>query len=372
MSKLFEPIALRDLTLINRIVVSPMCQYSARDGSATNWHWAHLGSLALSGAALLCLEATAVAPEGRITPGCLGLWSDENEAALAPLVAMLREAAPIKLAIQLGHAGRKGSSAAPWDGGGLLPPERGGWLPVAPSAVAHATGEAPPNALDRDGLTRLRAAFAQAAARAARLGFDAIEIHMAHGYLLHEFLSPAANRRDDEYGGSLANRMRFPLEVFDVVRAAFPAERPVGARVSATDWLDDEPSWTIAQTVELARELKARGCDWIDVSSGGISPRQKIALGPGYQVPFAEIVRTESGLPTIAVGLITDAHQAEAIVRDGRADMVALARAFLYDPRWAWHAAAALGGRVHGPRQYWRALPRDVAPIFGDIRFGQR
>jgi 2,4-dienoyl-CoA reductase-like NADH-dependent reductase (Old Yellow Enzyme family) len=372
MSRLFEPISFRGLTLPNRIMVSPMCQYSARDGSATAWHHAHLGSLALSGAGLLCVEATAVTPEGRITPGCLGLWSDANEAALAPIVAMLREVAPIKLAIQLAHAGRKGSSREPWHGGQQIPVGQGGWIAEAPSAVPHAEHEVPPRALARDDLRRLREAFAAAARRAERLGFDAIEIHMAHGYLLHEFLSPVSNRRDDEYGGSLANRMRFPLEVFDAVRAAFPSARPVGVRVSATDWLDGEESWTLEQTIELARQLKARGCDWIDVSSGGISPRQRIALGAGYQVPFADAVRRATGVPTVAVGLITEPAQAEAIVADGRADMVALARGFLYDPRWPWHAAAALGGTVQAPRQYWRALPRGCAPIFGDIAFGQR
>jgi 2,4-dienoyl-CoA reductase-like NADH-dependent reductase (Old Yellow Enzyme family) len=372
MPRLFQPISFRALSLPNRIMVSPMCQYSARDGSASAWHHAHLGSLALSGAGLLCVEATAVSPEGRITPGCLGLWSDANEAALEPIVAMIREAAPVGLAIQLAHAGRKGSSREPWNGGRQLPVEQGGWMAEAPSAIVHADGEVPPRALSRDDVARLREAFANATRRAARLGFDAIEIHMAHGYLLHQFLSPVANRRNDEYGGSVTNRMRFPLEVFDAVRAAFPAERPVGVRVSGTDWLEGEASWTLEDTVELALQLKARGCDWIDMSSGGISPRQKIAPGPGYQVPLAEAVRRSTGLPTIAVGLITEPAQAEAIIAEGRADMVALARGFLYDPRWAWHAAAALGGTVQAPRQYWRALPRGTAPIFGDIAFGQR
>jgi 2,4-dienoyl-CoA reductase-like NADH-dependent reductase (Old Yellow Enzyme family) len=374
MPKLFEPISLRGLTVPNRIMVSPMCQYSAVEGSASAWHFAHLGSLALSGAGLVCVEATAVTPEGRITPGDLGLYSDENERALRAVLEVMRAAAPVKLAIQLSHAGRKGSSHAPWDGGKLIPPQSGGWLPEAPSAMPHAEGEAAPRALRLDELPRLRAAFAVSTERAARLGFDALELHCAHGYLLHQFLSPVSNRRDDAYGGSLANRMRFPLEVFDAVRAAFPADRPVGVRVSATDWLEgtEAESWTVESTVEFARALKERGCDWIDVSSGGLSPRQKIVLGPGYQVPFAEIVRTETGLPTIAVGLITDARQAEAIIEAGRADIVALARGFLYDPRWPWHAAAALGGTVAGPRQYWRALPREAGSIFGDISFGQR
>jgi 2,4-dienoyl-CoA reductase-like NADH-dependent reductase (Old Yellow Enzyme family) len=374
MPRLFEPITLRGLTLPNRIMVSPMCQYSAVDGNATDWHVAHLGSLALSGAGLLCVEATAVTAEGRITQGDLGLYSDDNERALGRVVETIRAAAPVKLAIQLGHAGRKASSHAPWEGGKLVPVGQGGWLPSAPSAVPHADGEPAPRAFAADELPRLREAFADAARRATRLGFDAIELHCAHGYLLHQFLSPVSNRRDDAYGGSLANRMRFPLEAFDAVRAAFPADRPVGVRVSATDWLEGSVAecWTVESTIEFGRALKARGCDWLDVSSGGISPRQKITVGPGYQVPLAEIVRAETGLPTIAVGLITEPRQAEAILEAGRADMVALARAFLYDPRWPWHAAAALGGQVDGPRQYWRSLPREAGPIFGNITSGQR
>jgi 2,4-dienoyl-CoA reductase-like NADH-dependent reductase (Old Yellow Enzyme family) len=313
-----------------------------------------------------------VTREGRITPGCLGLWDDTCEAALAPVVRLIRTTSPIRLAMQLAHAGRKGSSRPPWEGGRLLAPGDGGWLPEAPSAIAHAPGEAAPRALSRDELRRLREAFADAARRAARLDFDALEVHMAHGYLLHQFLSPVSNRRDDEYGGDLAGRMRFPLEVFEAVRSVFPADRPVGVRVSATDWLDGEDSWTPAQTLELARQLQARGCDWLDVSSGGISPRQKIDLRPGYQVPFAQALRQATGMTTIAVGLITEPQQAEDIVASGQADMVALARGVLYDPRWPWHAAAALGGVVAGPRQYWRGLPKAAAHIFGDISFSQR
>ncbi len=372
MAALFEPLPLRSLLLPNRIMVSPMCQYSAVEGCATAWHHAHLLCLAGSGASLLCVEATAVTREGRITPGCLGLWDDTCEAALAPVVRLIRTTSPIRLAMQLAHAGRKGSSRPPWEGGRLLPPEEGGWVPEAPSSVAHAPDEAPPRELARDELPGLREAFAEAARRAARLDFDALEVHMAHGYLLHEFLSPVANRRRDDYGGDLAGRMRFPLEVFDAVRAAFPADRPVGVRVSATDWLDDEDSWTPAQTLELARQLQSRGCDWIDVSSGGISPRQKVAAGPGYQAPFAQALREATGMTTIAVGLITEPQQAEDIVASGQADMVALARGMLYDPRWPWHAAAVLGGVVPGPRQYWRGLPKAAAHIFGDISFSQR
>lgn len=372
MPALFEPLSLRGLPLANRIVVSPMCQYSAVDGCATAWHDAHLLSLAGSGAALLCLEATAVTRDGRITPGCLGLWDDACAAALQPVLQRVRATAPIKLALQLAHAGRKASSHVPWDGGQLIPVAQGGWLPRAPSAVPHGQDEPPPAPLTRDELSRLREDFAEAARRAAQLGFDALELHMAHGYLLHQFLSPVANRRDDEFGGTLAGRMRFPLQVFDAVRSAFPADRPVGVRVSATDWLDSEASWTLEQTIALAQALRERGCDWIDVSSGGISPRQRIAPAAGYQVPFAQAVRQATGLPTMAVGLITEPQQAEAIVAEGRADLVALGRAMLYDPRWPWHAAAALGGTVQGPPQYWRALPRAAAHIFGDIAFGQR
>jgi len=376
MSKLFTSFALRDLELANRIVVSPMCQYSAVDGSPSDWHWAHLGSLALSGAGLLCIEATAVTPQARITPGDLGLYSDANEQGLAAVLRMIRAVAPIRVAVQLAHAGRKGSSREPWNGGRLLPEGEGGWRAEAPSAVPHAPDEAPPRALERADLARLRAAFASAAARAARLGVDAIELHAAHGYLLHQFLSPVSNRRSDEYGGSLENRMRFPLEVFDAVRGAFPSERPVGVRISATDWLEEieppSPSWTLEQSLVFARALKARGCDWIDVSSGGASPQQKIKPGPGYQVPFAEIVRSEVGLATMAVGMITEPRQAEAIVAEGRADLVALARGMLFDPHWPWRAAAELGGTVVGPRQYWRALPREAGAIFGPLTFGQR
>ncbi len=375
MSKLFSPFSLRALEIQNRIVVSPMCQYSASDGSPTDWHWAHLGSLALSGAGLLCIEATAVTAEGRITSGDLGLYSDSNEEGLAAILRMIRAVAPIRVAMQLAHAGRKASSREPWNGGQQLSPAEGGWTAEAPSAVPHAATETAPRALGRADLTRLREAFASATVRAARLGVDALELHAAHGYLLHEFLSPVANRRDDEYGGPIENRMRFPLEVFDAVRAAFPAERPVGVRISATDWLEEsaaEPSWTLEQSLAFARELKARGCDWIDVSSGGVSPRQKIRPGPGYQVPFAEIIRSETGLATIAVGLITEPRQAEAIVAEGRADLVALARGMLFDPRWPWRAAVELGGSVTAPRQYWRAPPREAGPIFGSPTFGQR
>ena len=372
MPDLFDPIKLRGLTLANRIVISPMCQYSAVDGNATDWHKAHLSSLALGGAGMVCFEATAVAQEGRITPGCLGLWNDDNEAALADVIKTVRAASSTKLAIQLGHAGRKASSAAPWDGGQLITVEKGGWTPSAPSAVSHKENEPVPQAIAADDLPRIKDAFVEAAQRAVRLGFDAIELHAAHGYLLHQFLSPIANQRTDDYGGSLENRMRFPLAVFQAVRAVLPEDMPLGVRVSATDWVDDQPSWTPDQTAVFGQRLKVLGADWIDVSSGGVSPRQQIPVGPGYQVHLADMIKREVGLPSMAVGLITTAQQAQQIVAEGQADMVALGRAALYDPRWAWHAAAELDRQVEGPPQYWRSLPAGKNRVFGDTTFGMR
>ncbi|NTZ08046.1 NADH:flavin oxidoreductase/NADH oxidase [Burkholderia metallica] len=370
MTALFSPFTLRGVTLPNRIVISPMCQYSAERGEATDWHMIHLGHLALSGAGLLCIEATAVEPDGRITHGDLGLWDDVTEAALKPVLAAIRKHSPVRVAMQLSHAGRKASSAAPWEGGQLVPVADGGWLPHGPSAVPHKDGETPPLALDAAGLNRIREAFAASARRAARLGIDAIEVHAAHGYLLHQFLSPLANRRTDEYGGSRENRMRFPLEIFEIVRAAFPEDRPVGVRVSATDWV--EGGWELDDTIAFAHELKRRGCDWIDVSSGGVSPLQKIPLSPGYQVPFAQAVKRAVGMPTIAVGLINDPEHANRLIEAGDADLVAMARAMLYDPRWPWHAAAELGAQVTAPPQYWRSQPREHKALFGDVAFGQR
>ncbi|WP_426437899.1 NADH:flavin oxidoreductase/NADH oxidase [Bradyrhizobium genosp. P] len=370
MSTLFSPIELRGLKLANRIMVSPMCQYSADDGSANDWHFTHINMLALSGAAMFCIEATHVEDIGRITPGCLGLYSDANEAALKPILASVRKRSKAAVAMQLAHAGRKGSSQRPWEGGQLIPIAQGGWQTVAPSAVPHKDGEAAPVALDDAGLKRIREAFVASAKRAARLGIDALELHGAHGYLLHQFLSPISNKRTDQYGGSLENRMRFPLEVFDAVRAVFPGRKPVGVRVSATDWV--EGGWDVPQTIEFAKELEKRGVDWIDVSSGGISPLQQIPLGPGYQVPAAEAVKEATGVTTMAVGLITEARQAEEIVSSGKADMVTLARGMLYDPRWGWHAAAALGGEVTAPPQYWRSQPSTQKALFGTTTFGAR
>ena len=371
MPALFQSLKIGSLELDNRIVIAPMCQYSATDGNAGDWHLIHLGHLALSGAGLMIVEATAVTEEGRITPADLGLYSDANEAALGRVMAAVRANADIKVGIQLAHAGRKASSRTPWDGGQQIPSAGAdGWVTVAPSAVPHSPGEEPPHALDAAGLARLRDAFAAAAVRSARLGIDAIEIHAAHGYLLHQFLSPLANRRTDAYGGSLDNRMRFPLEVYDVVRAAFPADRPVWVRLSATDWVDG--GWDLDSSVAFAQALASRGCAAIHVSTGGVSPQQKIAPGAGYQVPHAARIKAESGLPTIAVGLITEPEQAEAIVAGGQADAVALARAMLYDPRWPWHAAAKLGAQVKAPKQYWRSQPREYKDLFEGASVGQR
>jgi len=363
MSQLFTPLQLGGITLPNRIMIAPMCQYTADNGSATDWHMIHLGQMALSGAGLLIVEATAVSPEGRISSEDLGLYSDANEGALARVVSAVRRYSPIKLAVQLAHAGRKASTAVPWLGGKQIPAEApDGWRTVAPSALPFHETDLPPVALDRAGLDQVRADFVAAARRAVKLGFDGVELHLAHGYLMHQFLSPLSNRRQDEYGGSLANRMRFPLEVYDAVRAVLPAGLPLWVRVSATDWVDG--GWDLDSTVALGHELKQRGCAAIHVSSGGLHPAQQIKLGPGYQVQFAHRIRAETGLTTIAVGLITDPLQAEAIIADGQADAVALARGMLYNPRWPWHAAAELGGQVEAPKQYWRAQPHHVKDLF--------
>jgi 2,4-dienoyl-CoA reductase-like NADH-dependent reductase (Old Yellow Enzyme family) len=363
-SKLFAPLRLGGLTLPNRIVIAPMCQYSADgEGSATDWHLQHLGNLSHSGAGLLIIEATAVTAEGRISPVDLGLWNDANEAALERVLAGVRPYSDMPISIQLAHAGRKASTRVPWEGNAQIAPDEAiGWQTEAPSPMPYAESENPPVALNKAGLARIRDAFAEAARRSARLGIDLVEIHAAHGYLLHEFLSPLSNCREDEYGGSLENRLRFPVEVFEAVRAAFPAERPVTVRVSATDWA--EGGWDVAGTIAFAQALEARGCAAIHVSSGALTPAQKIPVGPNYQVPLARAVRQAVGIPVIAVGLITGFEQAEAIVSTGDADAVALARAILYDPRWPWHAAAALGATVKAPNQYLRCQPRGYSGLF--------
>ncbi|CAB3769896.1 NADH:flavin oxidoreductase/NADH oxidase [Paraburkholderia solisilvae] len=366
-SALFKPLQARGLTLSNRIVIAPMCQYSAENGCMNDWHLIHLGQLAVSGAALLTIEATAVLPEGRITYGDVGLYDDATEAAMRRTLESVRRWSSIPLALQLDHAGRKASTEVPWAGRKQFAPgDAQGWQTEAPSALAFDPQDHAPVALDRAGLKRVRDAFAAAATRAARLDIDLIQLHCAHGYLLHQFLSPLSNQRSDEYGGSLENRMRFPLEVFDAVRAAFPDDRPVSVRVSGTDWVDG--GWDIEQTVALAQALEARGCDAIHVSSGGLHPAQKIPVSPGYQVPLARTVKAAVRMPVIAVGLISSFEHAESIVANGDADMIALARTVLYDPRWPWHAAAELGARARAPKQYLRSQPNRYKSLFGETR----
>lgn len=365
--KLFEPLRVGQLELTNRIVIAPMCQYSAVDGCMTDWHKIHLGHLALSGAGLLIIEATAVKPEGRISYGDVGLWNDATEAAMKATLDSIRRYSAMPIAIQLAHAGRKASTDLPWSGGRQLPPgDRNGWQTSAPSALPFASGEHPPLALSRSEMGGIRQAFAAASRRAVRLGIDAVQVHAAHGYLLHQFLSPLSNRRDDEYGGSLENRMRFPLEVFDAVRAEFPADKPVSVRVSGTDWVAG--GWDIDQTIAFAKALEARGCAAINVSSGGLDPHQEIPVGPSYQVPLARAVKQAVTMPVVAVGLITEFEQAEAIIGTGDADLVALARAMLYDPRWPWHAAAHFGAHVTAPPQYHRSQPRQFKELFDPVQ----
>lgn len=346
MSQLFTPITLAGLTLPNRVVVAPMCQYSAKDGVAQDWHTQHYGALAASGPGMIVLEATGVAPEGRISHLCLALYDDATEAALTKLVSQLKSFGPSAIAIQLGHAGRKGATDAPWLGGAPT----GAWENVAPSALPFDQDWPTPKALDEAGLSRLRDAFADAAHRALRAGFDAIEVHSAHGYLLHQFLSPLSNTRTDAYGGSLENRMRFPLEVIRVMRAVWPQGKPLGIRISATDWT--EGGLTVEESQAYAQEFAKAGIDYVCVSSGGVVPKADIPVGPLYQVPLAQAIREASGLPVRAVGLIATPEQAEKVVAEGKADMVAIGRGFLDNPRWVWHAAQRLGVEVPYVNQY--------------------
>ena len=355
-SRLFESMTLGGLTLPNRVVVSPMCQYSAEDGSATDWHLQHLGGLTVSGAGLVIVEQTAVEPAGRISLGCLGLYSDANEAALERVVAACRRWGGARLGVQLAHAGRKGSAKLPWQGGGPLGADASAWQTAAPSAIAFGDGWPAPEALDEDGLSRIRDAHVGAARRADRLGFDLVEVLAAHGFLLHSFLSAISNRRRDAYGGSLEGRMRFPLEVADAVRAVWPRGKALGMRITGSDWIAG--GITPEEAGSFAAALDAIGFDYVCVSSGGINSDARPTVAPGYQVPFAAAVKQASSIAVQAVGMILDPHQAEAIVADGRADFVALARAFLDDPRWAWHAADALGIELDYAPQYRRAQRR--------------
>jgi len=376
MTHLFQPYTfsskgnLARLQLDNKLVVAPMCQYSAENGAASDWHLSHWTSLLNSGASMFIIEATAVTPEGRITPACLGLWDDTTEQALGNVMARARRLAPsnVKVCIQLAHAGRKGSSALPWLGGQLLPPDQGGWTPIGPSAIAQKHGEQAPQEMSLQDMQRVQDAFVVAAKRALSIGIDAIELHAAHGYLLHEFLSPIANQRSDNYGGSLENRMRFPLAVFEAVREV--TSGVLGVRVSASDWVDN--GLTPQEVAVFAKRLKEKDCDYVHVSSGGVASNQVIPTQPLYQVPFARLIKNESKLPTIAVGLITEPAQAESILTNGDADMIALARAFLFNPRWGWRAAAELGGVVQANERYWRCLPSEARTIFGDTSIAQR
>jgi 2,4-dienoyl-CoA reductase-like NADH-dependent reductase (Old Yellow Enzyme family) len=353
-ASLFEPLTLRGVTLRNRIGVSPMCQYSSTNGFATDWHLVHLGSRAVGGAALVLAEATAVTPEGRISPHDLGLWSDEHVVMLARIARFICEQGAVA-GIQLAHAGRKASTEVPWRGGAPLAPADGGWSPIlAPSAVPYGSRSQTPEALDAAGIGRIVGAFRDAARRALDAGFQAIELHGAHGYLLHQFLSPLANHRTDEYGGSFENRVRLLLEVTDAVRTVWPDSLPLAVRLSGTDWVDE--GWDVEQSAELAKLLGARGVDLIDCSSGGIVPGVRIPVGPGYQVALSQQIRAASGVPTAAVGLITSAQQADAILRAGSADMVFLARKLLRDPYWPLQAARELDVELEWPLQYQRAV----------------
>ncbi len=353
MSVLLTPFPLRDVVFRNRIAVSPMCQYSSEDGFANDWHLVHLGSRAAGGAALVMTEAAAVEARGRISPQDLGIWKDEHVEFLARIVAFVRQQGAVE-GIQLAHAGRKASTRRPWDGGGVIPEAEGGWQAVAPSAAPFDAGDPAPAELSKTEIRGTVDSFVAAARRALRAGFEVAEIHAAHGYLAHEFLSPLSNQRTDEYGGAFENRIRFALEVTAAVRAVWPGGLPLFVRISATDWAPG--GWDIDESVELARRLRALGVDLIDCSSGGAVPHQKIALGPGYQAPFAARIRKEAGVATGAVGMITTPQQAEEILSSGKADMVLLGREFLRDPYFPLHAAKALGGEVKPPAQYLRAF----------------
>lgn len=362
MSQLFSPFPLSQLALDNRIVIAPMCQYSAVEGQVTDWHKMHYGGLAHSGAGLMIIEAAAVRPEGRISPYDIGLWNDATATALRHLIQSIRPYSTIPIGIQLAHAGRKGSMPTPWQPAAYIPPTQGGWETVAPSAIAFSDEYSTPHSLSLSEINTLIDAFAEAAKRADEAGIDVIEIHAAHGYLLHQFLSPLSNQRTDQYGGTLENRMRLTLEVFKAIRSVFPMNKAVGIRISATDWV--EGGWDLAQSLILCQALKALDCSFIHVSSGGLSTEQRITLSPNYQVPLAQTIKATVGLPTIAVGLITEAAQAEAIIATGQSDLIALGRTLLYNPHWPWHAAAELGAQIQVPPQYLRSQPRRYPHLF--------
>jgi 2,4-dienoyl-CoA reductase-like NADH-dependent reductase (Old Yellow Enzyme family) len=360
MSKLFSPFTMRGLTLDNRVVLSPMCQYASKDGNASEWHMAHLGTYALSNLGLVITEATGVELEGRISPWCLGLYTDANQEALSRIIKFFREYSNTKFGVQLAHAGRKASVLPSFMIRKAVPVAEGGWIPVCPSYYEDAV-HPHPKVMDRSLIERTHAAWRDSARRAAEIGADLLELHFAHGYLVHQFLTPLINTRQDEYGGPRENRMRFGLEIFDICRRAFPADRPIGVRISATDWVPG--GWDVEDSVAFARELKKRGCDYIVTTSGGAVLAQKIEAGPMYQVPFADAVRRGAGIATMAVGQITEPAQAQEIVREEKADLVALGRGLLANPRWVWRAGAELGEFLRYPPRYRVCHPRMGAEL---------
>lgn len=365
MPALFSPVRFGSLELANRIIIPPMCMYSAEEGLPTSWHAMHYGNLAQSGAGLLILEATAVEARGRISSHDLGLWSDNHMKAFQPLLADIRRYSSMPVCIQLAHAGRKASSLRPWEGGAAMPANHpDAWPTISASAQGYLPSDPVPASATLQDIADITQAFVDAAVRSHQLGLDAIELHAAHGYLLHQFLSPLSNLRDDAYGGSLDNRMRLTLEVFDAMQAAVPQGFPIGVRISATDWVDG--GWEIEQSKALAQALAARGCAFLHVSSAALSPAQKIPVGPSYQVPLAEALRTslQASMPVIAVGLITEARQAESILQAGQADAIGIARSMLYNPRWPWEAARQLGAHVHAAPQYLRCQPHGAKDLF--------
>lgn len=362
MSKLFSPIKVGAQCFENRIVIPPMCQYSAQNGLAGDWHLMHYGSLSHSGAGLMILEATAICPEGRLSPFDLGLWGDEQAQAMKSLITSIRKYSQMPIAIQLVHAGRKASMPKPWQEEKYVPVEQGGWQTVAPSSIAFAENYDTPRELTTKEVKNLVKQFADAAIHAERAGIDLIEIHGAHGYLIHQFLSPLTNQRNDEYGGSLDNRMRFAIEVFQAIREVFPKHKGVGIRISATDWIDG--GWNLDESIMLAKKLDELGCSYIHVSTGALDLRQQIPVGPNYQVSFAQAIKQHVAMPVIAVGLITDAIQAEAIISTQQADMVAIGRDMLFDPHWPWHAAQKLGDQVTVPAQYCFSAPKGSSNLF--------
>lgn len=365
MARLFTPLKLGGLELKNRIVIAPMCMYSAEHGKMTDWHIQHLGNLAQSGAGMLIIEATAVEPHGRISYADVGLWDDLTEQAMNRVVESLRLYSDMPLVVQLAHAGRKASYAKPWDDGRQISPDDDlGWQTMSSSEIPFRADDHPPIAMTLADIEATKSAFISAALRAQKLGLDGIELHAAHGYLLHQFLSPLSNLRDDDYGGSLENRMRLTLEVFRCMRDVFPKEKPVGVRISATDWVDG--GWDLPSSIELAKALQQSGCDFIHVSSGGLSEHQQIPVAIGYQQKFSAAIKQQIDMPVISVGLIRSPEQAESILQSEQADAIALARAILYDPRWPWHAAAELGDKISVAAQYKRCPPHLVQTLFED------